>query len=623
MRTCVMLVTLGILGVALLVVVSPRLWTRWTESPVPSEQEILARISFGPIVARAAEDDVEQLERSVCAAAHKVLPAVVAVGNPTPPPSKPGGYSSYYSGVIVTEGGIVLSQWHVSHWAQPSDGGIHPRSPTFSAGEKTTVILHDGRECPAELLGADRTRDLSLLRLLEPGPYPFAPIDAGNVAHLGDWVLKIGHPLGYRRGRSAPLRLGRVLSRIDEVFVSDCRTSGGDSGGPYFDLDGHLIGVVWGGDGFAERVVAKDDPLLALRTGTTFRATSCSAVNAVFDQMRSGEIVLDVGEEYPHENRRLDTVEHLRAEDWTEGRVTREMFREFVAPARKSVVAVLNEGVAVALGTVVAEGYVITKGSELPSKPLCLLPDGRTISAEVMGAEPAFDLALLKMETTGLSPITWSENCDPPVGKLLAAVSLGELPTAVGVVSARRYSPVDPGPPAYSLPLRLPAYRPALYGRPQYESGRGYFAVWQARGLAWSAGIRPTDLIRKVAGHDISTEEDLSVAVGERMSGDVVTVEIERDTDRLQLQLPLSAKPVLGLPEYSYRSDDFPTLIECDVPFLSFECGGPIVDRSGRAIGVSIARVADHGGMIIPGDCIQRLLPDFVSGKLARHWDAD
>ena len=43
-------------------------------------------------------------------------------------------------------------------------------SLSLEAGEKTTVILHDGRECPAELLGADISRDLSLLTILNLVP---------------------------------------------------------------------------------------------------------------------------------------------------------------------------------------------------------------------------------------------------------------------------------------------------------------------------------------------------------------------------------------------------------------------------------------------------------------------
>ncbi len=163
-------------------------------------------------------------------------------------PSEMGRHQkNYASGVIITADGIVLSQWHVSHWKVSEDGdGATIRadsSPTCSAGDRTTVILHDGRECPAELLGANRTHDVSLLRLLEPGPYPHVPIRATAPVEVGDWVLKIGHPLGYRKGRSAPVRLGRVICGTEEIFGTDYMWAGGDSGGPCFSLDGQLLGI--------------------------------------------------------------------------------------------------------------------------------------------------------------------------------------------------------------------------------------------------------------------------------------------------------------------------------------------------------------------------------------------
>jgi S1-C subfamily serine protease len=88
----------------------------------------------------------------------------------------------------------------------------------------------------------------------------------------------------------------------------------------------------------------------------------------------------------------------------------------------------------------------------------------------------------------------------------------------------------------------------------------------------------------------------------------------------MDLQLPLAPKT---LPDTNYRADHFPTVIECAVPFYSYECGGPIVDLTGRAIGVTIARVAPHGGMVIPGDRVLDLLPDLQNGRLAENWAPD
>jgi serine protease Do len=540
--------------------------------------------------------------------------------------------------VIVTEDGIVLSQWHVSHWRRdPSDerSSRIDNSSTYSAGEKTVVILHDGRECRAELLGADRNRDVSLLRLLEPGPYPHVPIRPENQVRVGDWVLKLGHPLGYRRDRSAPVRLGRVLSRIDEIFSTDCAGSGGDSGGPYFNLDGQLVGIAGEGGGQTWLALTPEDPLFALRAVWSMKVTAAPLIHDLFDGMRRGEVSPVTVEQYPSMDGRLAAAEHLRVADWSQGSATLAVYRSIVQPARSSVVVILNQGVAVALGTVVgAEGWVITKASELPPDPTCRLPDGRIVPGRVVGAEPAFDLALLKLPAHDLWPVAWAREFDPPVGTLLAAVGTEEQPLAVGMVSVPRRDLPDPSPPTYTLPLRVAACRPEIYGSVRRNEGRylreivgmdrpSSYRVAMAFGRAWSAGVRPGDRLLKVDGRPVRGDEDVVDAVKGRLSGDLVSVELERDGEAIERPLPLGAVPKLLGHRQNYRADDFPTVLECAVPFFSHECGGPIVDLSGRAVGISIAVLGAHGGMVVPGDCVLRLLPDLQAGKLAGNWTPD
>ena len=137
------------------------------------------------------------------------------------------------TGVIITREGVILTQAHVTH---PENA---------RPGTKIKVILHDGTRAEAELLGADRVFDLSLLRLVKPGPYPFIPL-ADRVPVPGDGVLKLGFPapLRYRKGRPPEVRFGRVLGTSAHLFLVDCRINGGDSGGPFIDLDGCLAGIL-------------------------------------------------------------------------------------------------------------------------------------------------------------------------------------------------------------------------------------------------------------------------------------------------------------------------------------------------------------------------------------------
>jgi hypothetical protein len=47
-----------------------------------------------------------------------------------------------------------------------------------------------------------------------------------------------------------------------------------------------------------------------------------------------------------------------------------------------------------------------------------------------------------------------------------------------------------------------------------------------------------------------------------------------------------------------------------------------VVDLAGRVVGITIACREDVPGgvVVLPGDCIRRLLPDLRSGKLAANW---
>jgi S1-C subfamily serine protease len=456
------------------------------------------------------------------------------------------------------------------------------------------------------------------------------PIRATARVEAGDWVLKIGHPLGYRKGPSAPVRLGRVICGTEEFFATDCMLSGGDSGGPYFSLNGQLLGIVQSGDGRIALMQLHDASFFVRKGGwSLWSVTGSKLIDSLLDAMRRGEVSPYDEKESARIDRELFTSARLQAADYSNGSATLARYRSIVEPTRSSVVVVLDAGVAVSLGTIVgAEGWALTKASELPGQPTCRLPDGKVVSARIAGVDPAFDLALLSVPATDLKPVRWVDDFNPPVGTLLAAVGT-EQPLAVGVVSVPRRDLGAPVRPADTLPLRMPAGRPEIHGAPRPISGyslRAAFGlpratvyhVWSVLGLAYSAGVRGHDLLYSIDGRRILAEADMLEAVNHRRTGDVVPVRLERAGKTIDLLLPLA--PQTRYAGTNYRADDFPTVIECAVPFCSYECGGPVVDLTGRAIGVTIARLGPHGGMVIPGDCVRKLLPDLRAGRLAGNW---
>lgn len=131
------------------------------------------------------------------------------------------------SGVIVSSAGHILTAAHVAQ----------------QANLQITIILPNGRRVSGTTFGMNRGADSGMVKINEPGPWPFAPIrDPGDVK-VGEWVVAMGHPGGYVEGRKPVVRLGRVLSAKEEFIRTDSVLVGGDSGGPLFDMHGQVVGV--------------------------------------------------------------------------------------------------------------------------------------------------------------------------------------------------------------------------------------------------------------------------------------------------------------------------------------------------------------------------------------------
>ena len=61
----------------------------------------------------------------------------------------------------------------------------------------------------------------------------------------------------------------------------------------------------------------------------------------------------------------------------------------------------------------------------------------------------------------------------------------------------------------------------------------------------------------------------------------------------MDFQLKLGEQPCVRCPGASaryrnLRADDFPMVFEHDIPLLLDECGGPVINLEGKAIGVTI-----------------------------------
>ena len=168
-------------------------------------------------------ESLQERQTRVMEVVTQVSPAVVAISGT----SKTGMMGSG-SGVIISKDGLVLTAGHV----------------LAATGQELMITLPGGREVKGKSLGRDMNRDAALAQITEPGDYPFVEMAPSESVTAGEWVLALGHPGGYDAQRGAPLRVGRLWEADTKAyFRSDCTVSGGDSGGPLFDLEGRVVGI--------------------------------------------------------------------------------------------------------------------------------------------------------------------------------------------------------------------------------------------------------------------------------------------------------------------------------------------------------------------------------------------
>lgn len=130
------------------------------------------------------------------------------------------------SGFIVNTCGFIVTNAHVIHTAKTA-----------------TVRLYDGREYVAEVYAVHEKADLAILSLGVRN-LPIAMLSSARNLLPGEAVYAMGAPLGL----DYTLTRGVVSSPTREIagqlyIHTDVALNPGNSGGPLYDLLGHVIGV--------------------------------------------------------------------------------------------------------------------------------------------------------------------------------------------------------------------------------------------------------------------------------------------------------------------------------------------------------------------------------------------
>lgn len=137
--------------------------------------------------------------------------------------------SALGSGFIIDPAGYVVTNNHVVEGA-----------------DEVTVIMTDGTELEAEIIGLDARSDLALLKVDADMPLPSVKWGDSDAERVGDWVIAIGNPFGLGGTVTAGIISARNRTQQNNDFdfiQTDASINRGNSGGPLFNMAGDVIGV--------------------------------------------------------------------------------------------------------------------------------------------------------------------------------------------------------------------------------------------------------------------------------------------------------------------------------------------------------------------------------------------
>jgi serine protease Do len=145
-------------------------------------------------------------------------------------PQTPRRVNSLGSGFIIDAAGLVVTNNHV-----------------IADADEVTVIMNDGTNLKAEIIGRDTKTDLALLRVKPEKPLKAVKFGNSDKLRLGEWVIAIGNPFSL----GGTVTAGIVSARnrdinsgpYDNYIQTDAAINRGNSGGPLFNLEGEVIGV--------------------------------------------------------------------------------------------------------------------------------------------------------------------------------------------------------------------------------------------------------------------------------------------------------------------------------------------------------------------------------------------
>ena len=191
--------------------------------------------------------NLDELTSPVVAIANTVRQSIVGIRVVIPSSKIHSGFFWYEtgesestgSGIILSSDGYIATNYHVVSYYDEYENVI------------ISVILEDGTELEAELIGGDEANDLAVIKANTNGlELPAATRGISSDLQVGEVVVAIGNPLGTQFAGTVTMGIVSALDRnissentAETLIQTDAAINPGNSGGALINSKGEVIGI--------------------------------------------------------------------------------------------------------------------------------------------------------------------------------------------------------------------------------------------------------------------------------------------------------------------------------------------------------------------------------------------
>lgn len=529
---------------------------------------VIASLSLG-ISAQAgdlSEKGAQKLQKRFIKIAKEASPKTVCVL----------GVAGSGTGAVISADGLVVTNAHVA-----------------AVSRYSVLLFSDGTKRLAKRQGIDYGRDLAFYRLVKKPAeaLPFFELAKAN-PEFGSWIAAIGYPGGPRttaaptfsigvvRKGAGPGNVNGVLNYSDAI-TSDAPLFPGNSGGPMVDLQGRLAGIngavnLQGTASYSipiarvrQRMKQLSDGVIMLPQGQSINIKKNFIARGLFKLIDANikrmmeQRINGTAPKLPIPQTAIPSLPNFKESDDLAKRALKTPRVKQLSKAlghaqnaAKSAVVTLQDagGKTIAFGTIVSKNYAITVASRIGNrKALIVKGHGQ---ARVINIDRAQNIALIKLPKA-VKALPWRHNA--PVGSL--------------VFSGGTYN--TPG---------------ALSAKSRSVDGRMAAAMSQSGGFP--APIQNAlDSAKKLAKRfNISIIEEL--------------------VDQMLKSTEARGSYMKGNAPRGFRS-----VISHDSPLAPSQIGTPLVDKSGRLIGVNVSNAHFGTSYAVGINDLIKSFPQINGGK--------